>query len=414
MCSMTVACVLIPRFRLLAAVGERRELLGKAIALSPEPGREQAIGESSGAAEAFGVRAGMRLAEALARCPDLTLVPPDPASAETAWEEAVRRLEGIGAAVEPGRPGEAFFEADGLRGLCGGHLEGVLGRTRRAIGMPARLGAGPTRFCAYVAARRARARGVVIVPAGAARAFLAPLPVALLRERLGEHRAAREIPGTLERLGVRTLGDLASLPRAAVADRFGGLGLRAQAMAGGEEELLRPRRAHEELTEGIELPESASGQQLERALSLLVDRLLAHPQRRGRTIRRLRLAAPIAAGGSWRAEVALRRASAAPERLRLAVRPKLAELPGPASRLELRALVLGPPVGDQESLARSAREDRRARLAEAVRQARAAAGRDAVLQVLEMDPGSRIPERRMALTPFPEPSEGKVELKGSE
>ena len=96
----------------------------------------------------------------------------------------------------------------------------------------------------------------------------------------------------------------------------------------------------------------------------------------------------------------LRGASAEPERLRLALLPKLGELPGPASRLGLRALVLGPSGHDQPSLSRSPGERRRERLAEAVRQARAAGGRDAVLRVLDVDPGSRIPERRTMLTPF--------------
>jgi protein ImuB len=41
-------------------------------------------------------------------------------------------------------------------------------------------------------------------------------------------------------------------------------------------------------------------------------------------------------------------------------------------------------------------------LAEAVSQARAAAGEDAVMRVLDIDPDSRVPERRMMLTPFPE------------
>jgi protein ImuB len=45
-------------------------------------------------------------------------------------------------------------------------------------------------------------------------------------------------------------------------------------------------------------------------------------------------------------------------------------------------------------------ELRRERLGEAVRQARAAGGRDAVLRVLDVDPRSRIPERRTMLTPF--------------
>src|SRR5947207_14710847 len=127
------ACVLIPRFALLATLGGRRPLLSQPLALAPEPGGPQVIGEASGAAEAFGVRAGMRLGEALARCPELGLVPPDPERAEGAWEEALRRLEGIGAAVEPGRPGEAFFAAAGLRGLYGS-VEGALRRARNAIG----------------------------------------------------------------------------------------------------------------------------------------------------------------------------------------------------------------------------------------------------------------------------------------
>src|SRR5213592_1004807 len=165
MCSMPVVCVLIPRFHLLAATGSRQELLSTPVAIAPEPGGDQALGEVSGPAEAFGVRAGMRLGEALARCPELILVPPDPERAEATWEDALRRLEGIGAAVEPGRPGEAFFEAGGLRGLYGS-VEGALRRARDAIGPPVRLGAGRTRLCAYAAARRARPRRApVVVPA---------------------------------------------------------------------------------------------------------------------------------------------------------------------------------------------------------------------------------------------------------
>jgi protein ImuB len=401
-----IVCVLIPRFALLAAAGDR-ELLLRPAALAPEPGREQMIGEVSGAAEAFGVHPGMRLGEALGRCPDLVLVTPDPDRAGSEWEGVLRRLEGIGAAVESGRAGEAFFEADGLRDLWGGHLEGVMSRARRAVRTPARLGAGPTRFCACAAAIQARPRPrarrsgrASIVPPGAARSFLAPLPVELLRPRLV---AGSRLPAALERLGIRTLGELAALPRSAVADRFGPEGMRARELARGRDEPLRPRGPREELSEGLELPEAVSGPQLERALALLVDRLLAAPGRRGRTIRRLRLAARLSAGGGWLVEVPLREASASGERLLLALSPKLGELPGPALRLDLGAVALGPPAHRQSPLVRAARERRRARLAEAIRQARAAGGRDAVLRVLEVDPRSRVPERRVTLAPFPEP-----------
>ena len=102
---MPVACALIPRFSLLTALRDRKELVGQAVALAPEPGGPQAIGEVSGAAEAFGIRPGMGLGEALARCPKLALVPPDPERAEEAWEETLARLEAIGAAVESDRAG---------------------------------------------------------------------------------------------------------------------------------------------------------------------------------------------------------------------------------------------------------------------------------------------------------------------
>jgi nucleotidyltransferase/DNA polymerase involved in DNA repair len=402
MCSIVVACALIPRFALLAALGERREMLAQAVALAPEPGGPQVVGEVSGAAEAFGIHAGMRLGEALARCPSLVLVAPDSERAEEDWEGLLRRLEGIGAAVEPAQAGEAFFEAEGLRGLWGG-IESVLARARRALGRPVRLGAGPTRLCALAAAQRGRARRPpVVVPAGKERAFLAPLPVGLLRECLDSSWERAAVPDTLERLGVRTLGELAALPDDAIADRFGQPGLRALRLARGEEGPLRPRQRGEMLAERLELPEACSGQQLERALGLLIDRLLANPLRRGRSFRSVRLSARLAGGGSWRVEVTLRVASADRERLGLALGPRLEELPGPAAVLSLRALRMGPPAHDQPSLTHSEPERRRELLAEAVSQARAAAGKDAVMRVLDIDPDSRVPERRMMLTPFPE------------
>ena len=125
---MTIGSVLIPRFSLIAALGGRREMLTEPTALAPQPGREQAVGETSGSAEAFGIRAGMPIAEALGRCPQLILVPPDPSRTASAWERILRKLEGIGAAVESARPGEAFFGVDGLRGIWGPRREDVLAK----------------------------------------------------------------------------------------------------------------------------------------------------------------------------------------------------------------------------------------------------------------------------------------------
>jgi len=396
-----VICVLLPRFSLLIAVEGGAALLSEPVALGPAPGGPQVVGEASPAAEAFGVTAGMRMGEALARCPELRLVPPDPDAERARWSGVLDRLERIGAAPESDRSGEAYFEADGLRGIHGGHLEGVLEATRRALGRRARLGAAPSRFVAYAAALRARRRGGTrIVAAGAVRAFLAPLEVGVLRAR----PELAELPAVLERLGVRTLGKLAGLPVPAVVERFGHPGLLALELAHGRDTALAPRRPPEPVVERLDLPEAASGMQLERALALLVERALARPERHGRSLRSLVLSARFVEGGTWRARATLRQASADSERLRLALAPRLGELPAPAEWLAVEVEAFGPPAHDQERLVRdedSAATARRARLGEAVRQVRAAAGDRAALRALEVDPGSRVPERRTVLAPFP-------------
>jgi protein ImuB len=393
-----IVCALFPRFQLTVAAGDRSELLQTPTALAPEPGGTQQVGEVSLAAEAFGIHPGMRLGEALARCRQLTLVAPDPAGVAEYWERLLVRLESIGAAVEPERPGLVCFDAVGLLRLHGG-IEGVLGTARRALRVPARFGVAPSRFAAVAAATRARVRRPAIVAGGrkGAREYLSSLPVALLRAR----PALAELPDALERLGVKTLGELAAVTPAAVADRFGTAGLLAHELAGGGDAPLRPRPASEFLRETLELPEAASGTQLERGLGLLIDRLLARRERRGRTLRAVVLsAALVEQGGTWREQVVFREALADPVRMRLALTPHLALIPAPAELIRLAVERFGPPASDQRALLDDPAAARAARLREAIRQTRAAAGPDAALRVLEIDPDSRFPERRAVLTPF--------------
>lgn len=325
----------------------------------------------------------------------------------------VRRLEGLGAAVESERAGEAFFALDGLRGIHGGDSAGVLaaareavgattgggpGRRRRDGGMPIRIGTAPNRFAAFAAAWKSTE-----VPAGRLHVFLAPISVAILPLRLqAPGREAEDLVLTLERLGIRTLQALSRISADRVADRFGPLGLRARRLARGEDTPLRPRVPHEELSARIELPEGTAGQQLERALELLVDRLLAAPQRRGRTLLGLRFGALLSAGGSWSVEQGLGRPTASARTLRTLLAPRLEGLPGPVAALRLRALGLGPPAAEQAELAVGGEEPRRRRLGAAVREVRAAQGAEALLKVLPVDSASRVPERWAMLTPFPE------------
>jgi protein ImuB len=348
----------------------------------------------------------MGLGEALARCPRLALVPPDPAGVAEAWEEVLGRLEAIGAAVASERAGLTYFDARGLRRLHGGRIEGVIDAARAAVGRSAvagrqsfRAGAAASAFCALAAAGRSRSRRRVEVVGGGeagARSYLAPLAVALLASRA----QTAALPAPLERLGIRTLGGLARLSRPALADRFGVPGLLAHDLAWGRDRPLRPRRPPERLEETLELPEAASGASLEHALGLLVDRLLARRERRGRTLRAVALSARLVEGGTWRDPFTFREALADPIRMRLALVPRLALLPAPAETLTLAVERFGPPVTDQRSLVEEAAHERDARLREAVRQARALAGPDAALRIVEVEPDSRVPERRAILGPY--------------
>jgi protein ImuB len=390
-----VVCVHIPRFELLVAIGKAAELIGKPVALAPLPGQASRIGEASGTAEALGVRRGMELGEALVRAPNLQLVAPDPMAVAEQWERVARSLEAIGAFPELERPGIAYFQADELYRLHGG-LEGVVRVARQALPASARLGAGPTRFCALAASRRARSNRAVVVN-GDARRYLAPQPVALLNCR----PQSAPLVKPLERLGISTLGNLAALSRTAMANRFGTAGVLAHELARGIDTPLSPRRPEDRVWESLDLVESANGQVLERTLVVLIDRLLARPEREGRSLRAVVLGARLVGGGTWREHIVFRQALSDRERIGLALSLRLIKLPAPASSLWLSVESFGTQASGQIAMFEESKAVRLDRLREAIAQTRALAGPNAALRVVWIDPDSSVPERRAVLTPFP-------------
>ncbi len=402
---VSVVCVLLPRFELVAALGGRRELLSEPVALAPAPGARQVVGQVSAAAEAHAVRPGLALGEAFARCPGLRLVAPDPQAAAAEWERVVLTLESIGAELEASRPGEAWFEGDGLRRLHGGgggDIGAVVTKVRVCLARPARIGVAQTRFVALLAAHEARPRRArLLLTDRERREFLAQLPVARLALRPG----LDELVVTLERLGVESLGEFAAMGRAHVAERFGAVGLEARDLLHGREPPLRPDPPTEPLRETVSLHAEAGATQLHHALTLLVERLLARPQRAGRTLRALTLGARFVEGGSWHARTVLREPTADAERIVLACAHRLPELPEPATSLSLAVEAFGPQAVRPEVLfGDDGSRERRKRLEHAAEQARLAAGRPAaVARVMRLEQDSRLPERRAVLTPGPTP-----------
>jgi protein ImuB len=409
-----VVCVHLPRYELVLAAGGVQALVGRALAVAPRSGSDQRLGEVSGAAEAVGVRRGMALGEALARCPELELVAGDPVGVEEAWEATLRALESIGAAVESARPGLAYFETGPLRGLHGSDAE-VIAAAQRAgrapggaggagakPGLPIgerhmRVGAGPTRFCSLAAALAVRSRRALVLEGSEAVRWLSGRPI----ELLGFRAETEELLEPLMRLGVRTLGELEHMGRRALADRFGAAGVLGHRLACGEDTPLRARSLEERLQETMSVGDASSGLAIERVLGVLVDRLLARSERRGRTLRAVTLSAQLLSGGGWRERVVFRQPLADGERISLALSLRLLLLPAPAATLGLSVERFGPPAGEQRALLDEGHAVRMARLREAVAQVRVVAGEGAAMRAVCVDPDSRVPERRVVLTPLP-------------
>jgi protein ImuB len=337
----------------------------------------------------------MRMGEALGTCPKLVLVEPDPASAERDWEEIVRRLEDSGFAVESAQLGTAYFDTRGVERLYGG-LEPALKRALAAVGShwDARVGAATRRFAALAAANVARPGQLLIVADDQTKDFLAPLPLRLLG--LDERRREE-----LEALGVKRVGQLAGLPGAAVAERLGPDGRSAWGQArGGKRGRIRGRRQPAEIAEVLEFPEAVGNElTLRRALATLVQTALGRPERADRFVRKVALSARLAGGASWRRTLTFRDPAGDADRIRIALGPKITEVPAPVLALRLELVELTEDAGRQLELVRPEGAELETRLKEGLRQVKASTGGGAVASVVEVAPWSRIPEARALFVP---------------
>jgi protein ImuB len=188
----------------------------------------------SPAAREQGVKRGLRLREAQARCTSLTVLPYDPAQDARSFEPVLAAVEKIMPGVQLIRPGLCALHAKGPARYYGSedHAAAVLLKALAAIGLTAaRVGVADSPFAAEHAARSTEfldepeSDSVWIIPPGESPAFLSSFPLEVLEEPA--------LAVVLRRLGIRTLGDFAALTRADVRNRFGAEGALAHLKASG-------------------------------------------------------------------------------------------------------------------------------------------------------------------------------------
>lgn len=358
---------------------------------------------ADGEARAEGVRPGATVAEAVAACGRLAIVPADAAADAAALRALAEALLALAPAVELASADALLLDASAAhllaraadpregeellarRAIAAAEAMGYAARAAVTTGrgpalalarhVPAASGGAPPRPRAAPArastARRAAGRSptsaraaaapgaervaagdagsaalVVWVPPGGAAGALAALPVSALG--LGPEVAAR-----LAALGVDSAGALARLPEGTLAHRFGPEGVLAARLARGEDgSPLVPYVPRTLPEESVELEGPADGAEpLLFALKRLADRVAARLAGRGLGASRLRVVLKLDPRGEERLEVPLAAATAAPARWLLPLKEHLFTLRLPAAVIGLRLVAVEVAVIAPEQLA---------------------------------------------------------------
>jgi nucleotidyltransferase/DNA polymerase involved in DNA repair len=428
--SDAAACCWIPLFALRCELARRPELasLPFPVALiAPDNTRTPRVWQVAPLARRAGVRPGMTVSQAIGLCPALKLCEPDPVHYDEQFARLVAALVTVSPVVEPVELGRVFVGTDGLEGLYGApekiveviqmrsaecgmrnfsegsfaspnsHLHSALHIPHSAF----RVGWGRGKFVSWVAATCARPGSAVIVPPGEETKFLASQPLGVLPLDSDTHRR-------LLQLGVKTLGALTALPEEAVVSQFGRSGRRLWRLAAGlMAEPVVGRVVPEPIVAALTFFTPVGERDLlAHALDKLVDRALGDPRRSGWRVQVVRVSAELEHGASWLVEATLKDPSATRERIVAPLKTQLERSPpaGAVERLVVEFTAFVPGTAELQLFARDAtalaRAGRRHALQSAAREIALRIRRPMLYHVIEVQPWSRLPERRYALIDY--------------
>ncbi len=404
---MFTVCVYVPRFAIDVERRRRNDVATRLILIG-----DATVFDCSLGAEASGVQRGMRMSEAIGLCHRAVVLAPDIPHYQRCFDEVLDFLEGYSPVVEAGHPstssgqapsagsgqalGTAFLSLDGLAAEPGPFADGLIASLHRQLGFTAAVGLAGGKFAARVAAETTRPGLAKIVPLGQEAAFLAPLPV--------DHLSADEaMRWRLGLLGLHTMGDIARLPLGAVQAQFGLEGRRCWELAQGiDHEPLVPRIKEETILRRLQLPAAAvTLEAILAGVEQLVYAAYASSDRRNRWVRKAVVRAAPDDGGTWELAVPFREALADPRDAWFVVKNAIARRPPerPVVELEVELVGLSGESGKQTAMFEGKGKLWR-QVEEAARQLRAQQGRAPIGRVVEVEPWSRIPERRAVFIEF--------------
>jgi len=197
------------------------ELKGKPVVVGGQPDRRGVVAAASYEARAYGVHSAMPLLTASRLCPQAVFIEGNYKRYRQASEKFMVILADFSPYLEPLGIDEAYLDVTGFESLHGSirkMAEKIKQRVKDELGICASIGIASSKVVAKVASDLSKPDGLLEVPAGEERAFLAPLPVAKL-PGIGK-KSERVLKG----LGVSTIGQLANLSFKELESHFGAWG----------------------------------------------------------------------------------------------------------------------------------------------------------------------------------------------
>ncbi len=245
-----LACSRVPLFPLAARLRSEPDLQGEAMAVFQGNGHAARTVAATRRARQAGVRPGMTLSQARALVPKITVRARDEDCERAARETLLEIAESFSPRIEDAGEGVIYLELDGLERHFPGdspehELAHALSVTTHQATLPTWIGIASSKLAARVAADLPSSPN--IVPAGQEAEFLAPLPLSRLSDEA-------EVLETLRRWGIRSIGELAQLPRNEIASRLGTAGQTLHERARGlDPHPLVPYQPPPTFAEGMEL-----------------------------------------------------------------------------------------------------------------------------------------------------------------
>lgn len=396
---MPVACLSIPHFALRIALLEQPELADQPLVLSAPDWERPFATDATPEAQVKGVRIGMNLREVSAVCPDAIILMPDPVHELAIAQKIQQRLEQLSPLVEPDSEDQGCWYID-LAGLERHYGPPAQAATRLLACVDpllcSRVGVAPGKFAARVASGVTKSGGIRTLSPDDVTSFLAQQSIDWLP-------LSGSITYQLARLGITTLGEFAKLAGPSVAARFGPQARIAWDFAQGRDDRpVAPPSRIQSVTEELVMPHpAASREMLLIGLRQLVGRAFAKPVLRNREIRVVTMRAIIEGDRrSWERKMVLKEPYGASRVIdAINLRLQAIELPGPVTSVSLEFSGIASAIVRQEAfpiMNTRAMEP----LSAAIHHLIQRYGVSPIYHIVEVEPWSRIPERRHALIAY--------------